>query len=70
MKTKVKNELVGISKHYYHGVSSEEHLADVPVSVDGPALLLPLALDGVLCPHLLHILQDHVTMTIEGLDTP
>lgn len=44
------------------------HLADEPILVDGPARLAVGKL-GLLSPHLLDVLQDHVAMPVEGLHT-
>lgn len=53
----------GVSQHYNHRVSSQEHLGDVTVLVYWFGLLLALATLGNFCPHLLHILQDHVAVS-------
>ena len=53
----------GITKDENDGVTSEKHFADKTFFVD---CLLSLSCRG-LCPHLLHILQDHITMTIVRL---
>jgi hypothetical protein len=45
-------------------VSTNLHLADKPVLVNSPAL----AALRLLSPHLFDILQDHVAVTVEGLD--
>lgn len=44
------------------------HLADKPILVDWPSLLAVCKTRG-LCPHLLHVLENHVTVPIESLDT-
>jgi hypothetical protein len=48
-----------------HTISSQEHLADKTVLVHTftPSFKAPL------CPHLLDILQHHVAVTVECLDT-
>lgn len=48
-------------------VPSKEHILDEAVLVDGLGLLLSLALLGYLGPHLLHVLEHHVTVTVERL---
>lgn len=48
-------------------VPAQEHLGDVAVLVDWLGLLLALAALGDLGPHLLHILQHHVAVPVEGL---
>lgn len=55
-------------KHQHHAVAAEEEFADEAVAVDGLALL-SVCVPGSLAPHLLHVLQDHVAVTIESLDT-
>lgn len=44
------------------------HFADETILVHALANL-SLGVLGVLCPHLLDILQDHVTMPVKSLDT-
>ena len=63
--TTCSTKLIGISKNYDNRVSTKEHFADVPVSVDRPAFLLAFAFDRILSPHLLHVLKHHITMTIK-----
>lgn len=47
-------------------VASQEHLADETVLVDlAPGLAVCQA--RCLCPHLLCVLQNHVTVSVEGL---
>ena len=43
------------------------HLADKAVLIDGPPLLAVGQPRG-LGPHLLHVLEDHVAVAVEGLD--
>ena len=50
------------------GVPAQEHLGDVAVLVDWLGLLALAAL-GDLGPHLLHVLQHHVAVPVEGLRT-
>lgn len=47
-------------------ITSQEHLRDKPVAVDGPASG-PVCLPRVLCPHLLDVLKYHVAMPVKGL---
>ena len=55
-------------KHQNHAVSAQEEFADEAVAVDGLALL-SIRVPGRLAPHFLDVLQNHVAVTIEGLDT-
>jgi len=48
-------------------VTSQKHLTNETILIDGPALL-PASQARGLGPHLLDILQDHVAMAVEGLD--
>lgn len=49
-------------------LNANSHFADEPVLVHWSALL-PGGSPGGLSPHLLHIFQDHVAMTVEGFDS-
>ncbi len=51
-----------------HSRQSNSHFTDKPILVHRSPLL-PTAIPWGLCPHLLHVLEHHVTMPIEGLDT-
>lgn len=57
-----------VPEHENDRVSSEEHFADLPVLVDLLRFLLALPRFGHFGPHLRHILQHHVAVTIECLD--
>jgi len=57
--------LCGVSKDQDDRIASEEHLANESILVHG---LLVLSLRHFR-PHLLHVLQDHITMPIKGLYT-
>ena len=52
-----------VPQHNDDRVSPEEHLGDVPVLIHRFRLLLPFATLGDLRPHLLHVLQHHVTVS-------
>jgi len=54
-------------KHENDAVTAQEEFADEAVAVDGLALLA-VCVPGHLAPHLLHVLQNHVAVAIEGLD--
>lgn len=47
------------------GVTTEEHLADEAILVN----TLAVTTLGLLGPHLLDVLQNHVAVAVEGLDT-
>lgn len=51
-----------ISQHDDDGVTPQEHFRNIAILVHRLRLLLPLPALWNLCPHFLHILQDHVTM--------
>lgn len=55
-------------KHQHHAVAAKEEFADEAVAVDRLALL-SVCVPGSLAPHLLHILQNHVAVAVESLDT-
>lgn len=55
-------------KHQDNAVASEKHLADETVLVDWSSLL-SIRQSRDLSPHLLHVLQDHVAMSVESLHT-
>ena len=61
--------LVWVPKNQHHRVSSKEQLADVSVLVDRSTLLGALSCLGDFRPHLLHVLQHHVAVSVEGLHT-
>lgn len=44
------------------------HLADKPILIHGPSLLA-LCIPRCLSPHLLHVLEHHVAVPVEGLDS-
>lgn len=58
---------LGVAQHDDDAVAAQEHLADESVLVHGLGLLGGGAL-GRLRPHLLDVLEDHVTVAVEGLD--
>jgi len=58
----------GILQHKNNRIPSQEHLGDVSILVDGLGFL-SLASLGDFVPHLLHVFQHHVTVTVEGLHT-
>lgn len=43
----------------------DSHLADEPVFIDRPSLL-PAGCPWYFCPHLFHILQHHIAMSVKG----
>ena len=59
--------LLGVAKNQNHRITSQEHLTDEAILVDWLGLFLTAMRD--LCPHLSHVLQDHVGMTVKGLYT-
>jgi len=59
-----------VTKNKDDGVSSQKHLADESVFVNGFSFLGSFASFGCLCPHLLYILQHHVAVPVKSLNTP
>merc|ERR1719265_486081 len=56
-----------VPEHQDHRIASEEHFADEAILVHRLGLLLAPVRD--LRPHLTHVLQDHVRVTVKCLDT-
>lgn len=57
-----------LQKAHREKEKENEQLADKPILIDRLALL-PVGQLGDLAPHLLDVLQDHVHVSVEGLDT-
>lgn len=55
-----------VPQHHNDRVSSQEHFGDVAILIHGLRLLLAFATLGYLRPHLLHVFQNHVAMSVEG----
>merc|ERR1719263_180944 len=58
---------LGVPEHQNHRVPAQEELGDEAVLVHRLGLFLTTMWD--LCPHLAHILKNHVAMAIEGFHT-
>ena len=58
-----------IAKHENNGISTQEHLGNVSVFIDGLGLFLALSGLGNFGPQLFDVLQHHVAMPIESLYT-
>merc|ERR1719334_2949253 len=58
---------LGAPEHQNHGVTTQEHLADEAILVHRLCFLLAAMRN--LCPHLTHILQDHVGVPVKSLDS-
>ena len=67
MMTKSFGARQRVAQDENNGISSEKHLGDVSILVDGFRLLLSLPRLRNLGPELFHVFQHHVAMTIEGL---
>ena len=58
-----------VSDDYDNGVATDEHLADVSLTVDWVCTLALVSL-GCLGPHLTDIFHDHIHMSVESLHSP
>lgn len=55
----------GVPENEDNAVTAEKHLGDVAIFVNRFWPLLAFSCFGCFCPHLLHILKDHIAMPVE-----
>ena len=60
--------LVRVAQNQDHAISTKKHLVDEPILVDSPTCLAGLVALGLLRPHFLHVLENHVAVSVKGLD--
>jgi hypothetical protein len=61
-----QNDLPLRQQHQNHRIPPQEHLTNEPILIHNPTLL-PLRIPRRLTPHLLHILQHHIEVSIKRL---